>query len=87
MYVILAYDINAKRIPNINKYLKRYLNWRQNSLFEGELSQAQLVEIENKIMELIDVNEDTITIYVLPSKKFLREITIGARKGESDIIM
>lgn len=38
MYVIIVYDIEEDRVDRVNKILKRFLNWRQNSVFEGELA-------------------------------------------------
>ena len=35
MYVLIIYDINVERINKVYKFLKTYLNWVQNSVFEG----------------------------------------------------
>lgn len=42
MYVILVYDIDAKRVGKMLKLCRRYLNWIQNSVFEGELTDVKL---------------------------------------------
>ena len=34
MYVVIAYDVNVERVNKVKKFLRKYLNWVQNSLFE-----------------------------------------------------
>ena len=46
MYIILVYDCGEKRVGKMLKLCRQYLNWIQNSVFEGELSDAQLLELE-----------------------------------------
>ncbi|MEM2175169.1 MAG: CRISPR-associated endonuclease Cas2, partial [Candidatus Micrarchaeia archaeon] len=41
MFVIVVYDIEQERVNNVNKFLKRFLNWRQNSVFEGNIQKSQ----------------------------------------------
>ena len=50
MYVILVYDINSdgngqKVLNRVFKICKRYLTHIQNSVFEGELSEAQIIKL------------------------------------------
>ena len=49
MYIILVYDVNAKRVGKVLKLCRCYLNWIQNSTFEGELTPVKLKELEFKI--------------------------------------
>ena len=35
MYVILVYDFGERRVGKMLKLCRRYLNWIQNSVFEG----------------------------------------------------
>ncbi|MDK2781745.1 MAG: CRISPR-associated protein Cas2 [Archaeoglobi archaeon] len=35
LYVIIAYDVNVQRVNRVKKFLRMYLNWVQNSVFEG----------------------------------------------------
>ena len=49
MYIILVYDIKVdekgqKILNNVFKVCKRYLCHIQNSVFEGELSEGQIVK-------------------------------------------
>ena len=63
MYVILIYDVNVKRVGKMLKLCRQYLCWIQNSVFEGEISEAKLQELCNKIKSSIDESEDSIIIF------------------------
>ena len=63
MYVILIYDVNVKRVGKMLKLCRQYLCWIQNSVFEGEISEAKLQKLCNKIKSIIDESEDSIIIF------------------------
>jgi CRISPR-associated protein Cas2 len=81
MYVIVAYDVNVGRVNKVKKFLRKYLNWIQNSLFEGELSESDLEEVRMGLNEIIDDGEDMIVIYRLSSEKSMRREVIGTDKS------
>jgi CRISPR-associated protein Cas2 len=81
MYVIVAYDVNVERVNKVKKFLRKYLNWIQNSLFEGELSESDLEEVRMGLNEIIDDGEDMIVIYRLSSEKNMRREVIGTDKS------
>ncbi len=63
MYIILVYDVGVKRVAKMLKLCRQYLNWIQNSVFEGELSEAKLRELKFKIRAVIDKEEDSVIIF------------------------
>lgn len=63
MYVIVVYDAGEKRVGKMLKLCRQYLCWIQNSVFEGELSEAKLRELKLKIKGIIDQSEDSIIIF------------------------
>ena len=63
MYVILIYDVAEKRVSKMLKLCRQYLCWIQNSVFEGELSEVKLRELQYKIGTLIDKKEDSVIIF------------------------
>lgn len=63
MYVIVVYDVGEKRVGKMLKLCRQYLCWIQNSVFEGELSEAKLRELKLKIKGIIDPSEDSIIIF------------------------
>lgn len=63
MYMILVYDVGVKRVAKMLKLCRQYLNWIQNSVFEGELSEAKLKELKYKIDDIINSDEDSVIIF------------------------
>ena len=80
MYVIIVYDVSVERVSRICQFLRRYLNWVQNSVFEGEVSVGMLEEIKTGIKEIINKDEDSARIYILPNEKPLKREVIGIEK-------
>lgn len=84
MYYILVYDINVKRVGKMLKQVREYLNHVQNSVFEGELTKAQLTELKYKIGEIIDDKEDSVIIYCVGSKRWSSREVLGIEKSGVD---
>ncbi len=63
MFVILAYDVNAKRVAKIRKTAEKYLQPVQKSVFEGFLTEHALVSLQTELRRNIDCNEDAILLY------------------------
>ena len=82
MYVILVYDVNVERVNKVCQFLRRFLNWVQNSVFEGELTESEFVKIVNGLKEIIDENEDSVILYILKSDKYLKKVSIGSEKAD-----
>jgi len=82
MYVIMAYDVNEKRVAKVLKKARQYLTWVQNSLLEGEITISKLEILKQEIKKIIDEEEDSITWYVFESSKIFRKETYGIKKGE-----
>jgi CRISPR-associated protein Cas2 len=83
MYYIITYDVSSpKRLPKILKTLRRYLNWVQNSVFEGYLTERQSFELEGKIKEIINKKEDSVIFYILRNEEVFKRNVIGIEKNE-----
>lgn len=63
MFVVLAYDISSKKRAKIEKTCEKHLHHIQKSVFEGEISCANLKRLKNTLANLIDVNVDNVAIY------------------------
>ncbi|TQD24008.1 CRISPR-associated endonuclease Cas2 [Methanolobus vulcani] len=87
MYVIIVYDAGTERLNKIRIFLKQYLNWVQNSVFEGELTKAEYMKVLSRLKELIDDDLDCIFIYHVRDKKYLGIEELGTRKAEIDSII
>lgn len=87
MYVILAYDISIDRLNKARKFLRQYLDWIQNSVFEGELTQGELKEVKQGLKNIINENNDSIIIFTARSKKWVDKDNIGVQKKKTSRII
>ena len=84
MYVIAVYDVGEKRVGKMLKLCRRYLNWIQNSVFEGEISEVKLKELLSKAKEFLKEDEDSIIIFKSRNEKWLDKEVVGLEKNEID---
>ena len=63
MYVLLVYDVEEKRVAKALKLCRQYLNWIQNSVFEGELTEGKLKELKLKLKKILDIEVDSVLIF------------------------
>lgn len=85
MYYICVYDIaNERRLPKVLKLFRKYLNWVQNSVFEGELTSAQYVSLLAELNKIIKKEEDSIILYKLREEKWMKREIIGVEKNMID---
>lgn len=82
MYIILVYDIGEKRVAKMLKLCRQYLNWIQNSVFEGELTPAQLRELKMKARDIMKPEEDSLIIFSSRNEEWLEKDVIGKEKNE-----
>lgn len=81
MYVIIVYDIKVERVNKVKSFLRQYLYWIQNSVFEGDLTKSQLKTIKTKLKEIINENEDSIIIFSTRIEKVIDRDVIGIEKA------
>lgn len=82
MYIVLVYDIGEKRVAKMLKLCRQYLNWIQNSVFEGELTPSQLRELKMKARDIMQLEEDSLIIFNSRSEEWLEKEVIGKEKNE-----
>ena len=81
MFVILVYDIQEKRVAKVLKTCRRYLNWVQNSVFEGELTPAKLEKLKGDLKKIIKKEKDSVLIYQFRTLKYSKREIMGLEKG------
>lgn len=87
MYVIIVYDVDVKRVAKVCKCLRQWLNWVQNSVFEGEVTSATLRQIKLALSAIIDERQDSVLFYEIPSgTKWQREIMGREKLSTSNIL-
>ncbi|MEM3755331.1 MAG: CRISPR-associated endonuclease Cas2, partial [Candidatus Bathyarchaeia archaeon] len=79
--------VAEERVRKICQFLKMYLTWVQNSVFEGELSESELEEVKIGIKNIIDLNNDSVIIYILRAEKTIKREFIGTKKCEPSFII
>lgn len=84
MYIILVYDIEEKRVAKMLKLCRRYLNWIQNSVFEGELSEVKLKELLSEAKDIMQIEKDSIIIFKSRQEKWLEKMVVGREKNKPD---
>jgi CRISPR-associated protein Cas2 len=66
MYTVVVYDTAVQRNPMILRTCRQYLHHVQRSVFEGELSEAQLRRFRTAVEKVIDASYDHVLVYTFP---------------------
>ena len=75
--VLVAYDVSTetaagrRRLRKVAQICLGFGQRVQNSVFECRVSPSQLEEMEDRLVKMIDHNEDRLRIYRLPGKREL----------------
>ena len=83
MYVILVYDINLeekegqKVLRNVFKTCKKYLVHIQNSVFEGELLESQMLKLKAELNKYIREDKDSVIVFKSRSQRWLDKEFLG----------
>ena len=86
MFVVLAYDVQAKRVGKALKICRKYLCSVQESVFEGHLTEAELKRLKKELQRLVDPERDSIRIYRMESVKYVSKEEIGISAAAQRII-
>lgn len=87
MFVILVYDFGEKRVGHALKKCRKYLTWAQNSVFEGDISAANLKKIKCELSDIMVKGEDSIIIYSFKSTRYSNREVLGVSKNQQDIFL
>lgn len=83
MYVILVYDINLEEkegqrvLRKVFKTCKQYLVHIQNSVFEGDLLESQLLKLQKELDKYIRNDLDSVILFKSRSQKWLEKEFLG----------
>ena len=88
MYVILVYDIKTdnggqKVLNRTFKICKKYLCHIQNSVFEGELSEAQIVKLNYEIRKVIRQDIDSVILFKSRNERWLNKEMWGKNEDKT----
>jgi len=87
MFVILVYDVTERKVAKTLKICRRYLTWIQNSVFEGDIGEANLKKLKKELSQVIDKKNDSVIIYQFNSLNYSKREVIGIEKNTQDIIL
>lgn len=82
MYIILMYDIvtdegGARVTRNTFKICKKYLTHIQKSVFEGNLSELNLLKLKSELNNYIRKDRDSLLIFISRSERWLEKEFLG----------
>ena len=86
MMVLISYDVSTtspagkKRLRKVAKECQNHAQRVQNSVFEADLDYSSFLKLKEKLMDLIDKEEDIFLFYYLGNNWERRVEHIGAKK-------
>ena len=86
MMVLISYDVSTtspagkKRLRKVAKECQNHAQRVQNSVFEADLDYSSFLKLKEKLMDLIDKEEDSLRFYYLGKNWERRVEHIGAKK-------
>ncbi len=86
MHFILVYDTAAERNPKALRTCRRYLHWAQRSVFEGELSDAQLRRLHKDLDTVLEPT-DSVIVYTVDQPTTVTRHVWGHDPGTRDSII
>lgn len=87
MYVVLVYDVGEKRVAKMLRLCRKYLNWIQNSVFEGEITEVKLKELKHQAKQIMTEETDSLIIFSSRDEKWLDKEIIGNERSSIDTFL
>lgn len=82
-YAFLFYDVNEKRVQKVFKVCKKYLSHYQKSVFRGEITPSNLINLRKDLTKVISKNEDFICIVKLMNDNIFEEEILGLHSNNT----
>lgn len=86
MYIVLVYDVSVERVSKVCKSLRRRLTWVQNSVFEGEVSEAEYKKIQLDLEKIIR-GEDSVLCYCISNPKGWEKRVLGRERATTSTFL
>lgn len=88
MYVILVYDIKSDEdgqgvLNRTFKTCKKYLSHIQNSVFEGELAESQIIKLKYELDGIIRKDKDSVILFKSRNKRWLNKDMWGKNEDRT----
>lgn len=69
------------------KLCRQYLNWIQNSVFEGEITDVKLQELKVKAAKIMKNEQDSLIIFKSRNSRWLEKEIVGNEKNPLDTFL
>lgn len=85
MQLLVTYDVatstegGQRRLRRVARVCLDYGQRVQNSVFECDIDPAQFVELKNRLLEIVDIDHDSLRFYNLGADWNRRVEHLGAR--------
>ncbi len=80
MHVILVYDVGEDRVGRVCNYLRTYLTRIQNSVFEGDITEARFARLKAGLLKIIVEEKDSVLFWVLREARFADRQVMGVER-------
>ena len=86
MLVLITYDVNTEtpagktRLRKVAKQCVNYGQGVQNSVFEADLDYSSFLKLKDRLLKLIDPEQDSLSFYYLGNNWEKRVEHVGAKK-------
>lgn len=87
MYFVAAYDVDERRVGKMLKIFRKYLTWVQNSVFEGELTEAQYEALKTEAKDLMDPGHDSVIFWNVRAQQYCDRETLGQKRGTTSRLL
>ena len=89
MYVILIYDIagednGGRRLNRVFKTCKKYLTHIQKSVFEGELTEVQIMKLKMELDKIVKKDIDSIIIFKARNNRWMEKEMLAIVEDKLD---
>lgn len=68
MFMLMTYDVEAKRTSIFRKLLRRYLNHEQYSVFTGDITEAETIRLRHELSQVM-IPTDRLTEVTAENRK------------------
>jgi len=87
MYLIIVYDVEVKRVTKVCNFLRKYMHWVQNSVFEGELTDGKFNEVQIGLKKRIKLDKDSVLFYKLKASYDIEKEVMGVEKAGIETVL
>ena len=87
-YAFVFYDIEEKRVQKVFKTCKKYLTHYQYSVFRGEISPSEVMQLETELKKIIKPKVDFVCMILLQGEYVFEERTLCTQqKSTEDVFL